>query len=157
MVLRTGSLAGAGVRFWLVCSLVAATLVAACSGGGTPDPELSGGHAPGPTASQNPSGTQTSQSDARADAIERGAVLLDDPVPERLTYGWETNFDIHSVPYTEILPGGPPRDGIPPIDSPVFFIAGDAPDYMRAQEPVIALEIGDEAKAYPLSGDAYPP
>ena len=91
------------MRIWLVYALVAAALVAACSGGGTKDPELSEGHAPGPTASQDPSGTQTSQSDVRAAAIERGAVLLEDPVPGRLTYGWETNFDLHSVPYAEIL------------------------------------------------------
>ena len=78
-------------------------------------------------------------------------MLLDDPVPVRLTYGWETNFELHTVPYTEIVSGGPPRDGIPPIDSPVFFVADDAPDYMRAQEPVIALEIGGAAKAYPLA------
>ncbi len=151
MVLRTDSSEDAGMRIWLVCALVAAALVAACSGGGTPDPELSGGHVTGPAARQDPSGTQTSHKDARAAAIDRGAVLLDDPVPNRLTFGWKTNFDLHSVPYAEILPGGSPRDGIPSIDSPVFFIADDAPDYMRAQEPVIALESGGEAKAYPLA------
>ena len=105
---------------------------------------------PGPTASQDPSGTQALQKDARAAAIERGAMLLDDPVPDRLTYGWETHFDLHSVPYVEIVPGGPPRDGIPPIDSPIFFVASHAPEYIRAEEPVIALEIDGTAKAYPL-------
>ena len=149
--LRTDSLKGASVHIWLVSALVAAALVSACSGGGTQDPGLSAGPATDPTAIQDPSGTQTPERDARTAAIERGTVLLDDPVPSRLTYGWETNFDLHSVPYTEIVSGGPPRDGIPPIDSPVFFIADDAPDYMRAQEPVIALEIGGEAKAYPLA------
>ena len=78
-------------------------------------------------------------------------MLLDDPVPNRLTYGWETNFDLHSVPYDEIVSGGPPRDGIPPIDSPVFFVASRAPEYMRAEEPVIALEVDGDAKAYPLA------
>ena len=149
--LNTDSLAGAGVRTWLVCALIAAALAAACSGGGTQDPGLSGSPAPSPTVSQTPSGTQTSQTDARAAANGRGTVLLDDPVPNRLTYGWETNFDLHSVPYAEIVSGGPPRDGIPPIDSPVFFVADDAPDYMRPEEPVIALEVGGEAKAYPLA------
>ena len=148
---RTVSFGGAGVRLGLVCALVAAALLVACSGDGTQDPELPDGFATEPTASQNPSGAQSLQMDARAAAIERGTVLLDDPVPNRLTYGWETNFDLHSVPYSEIVSGGPPRDGIPPIDSPVFFIVDDAPDYMRAQEPVIALEIGGEAKAYPLA------
>ena len=149
--LGTDSLEGAGARAWLVCALVAAALAAACSGGIAQDPELSGGHEPDPTARQDPSGTQASQTEARAAAIERGTVLLNDPVPDRLTYGWETNFDLHSVPYGEIVSGGPPRDGIPPIDSPVFFVASRAPEYMRANEPVIALEIGGEAKAYPLA------
>ena len=150
LYLRTVLFGGAGARVWLVRALVAAALVAACSGGGTQNPELSGGHATDPTASQDPSGTQTSQTDART-ASDKATVLLDDPIPDRLTYGWETNFDLHSVPYSEIVSGGPPRDGIPPIDNPVFFMAADAPDYMRAQEPVIALEIGGAAKAYPLA------
>ena len=149
--LRTHALEGASVRVWLVCAMVAAALAAACSGGVAQDSGLSGGHAPDLTASQEPSRTKTSQTDAQAAAFERGAVLLTDPVPDRLTYGWETNFDLHSVPYAEIVSGGPPRDGIPPIDSPVFFVASRAPEYMRAKEPVIALEIGGEAKAYPLA------
>jgi len=34
------------------------------------------------------------------------------------TRGWKTDFSRHIVPFTEILSGGPPRDGIPPIDQP---------------------------------------
>ena len=71
-------------------------------------------------------------------------------MPDRLTYGWETNFAVHSVPFGEVVSGGPPRDGIPPIDNPVFFVASDSPQYMNAAEPVIAIAIDSEAKAYPL-------
>ena len=148
---KTGSSEGTGASIWLVCVMVAAALVGACSGGVAQDHQLSAGHTPGPTAGHDPSVTQPSQTDAQAAATERGAVLLDDLVPNRLTYGWETNFDLHSVPYAEIVAGGPPRDGIPPIDSPVFFVASRAPEYMRAQEPVIVLEIDGTAKAYPLA------
>jgi Protein of unknown function (DUF3179) len=36
------------------------------------------------------------------------------------TDGWETDFSEHSVPLTEFRSGGPPRDGIPPIDEPKY-------------------------------------
>ncbi len=64
--------------------------------------------------------------------------------------GWTTDFSRHSVPYDEILSGGPPRDGIPPIDDPRFTTPGDADEWLRDQEPVIALELNGDARAYPL-------
>ena len=63
---------------------------------------------------------------------------------------WETNFSKHSVPYNEIFSGGVPRDGIPPIDDPRFVSVDDADEWLDEKEPVIALEIDGEAKAYPL-------
>ena len=63
---------------------------------------------------------------------------------------WETNFSKHSVPYNEIFSGGVPRDGIPPIDDPKFVSVEDANEWLEEKEPVIALEIEGEAKAYPL-------
>ncbi len=72
-------------------------------------------------------------------------------VPARLKMGWgNTDFSKHSVPFFEIISGGVPRDGIPPIDDPVFLNASDDPEYMEDDDPVIALEIEGEAKAYPL-------
>jgi hypothetical protein len=49
----------------------------------------------------------------------------------------------------DLQPGGPPPDGIPPIDEPVFHRAGDV-DFLSDDEPVLALEIDDEARAYPV-------
>ena len=40
--------------------------------------------------------------------------------------GWKTDFSRHSVPYSEILSGGVPRDGIPPLDDPRFTTPEDA-------------------------------
>ncbi len=62
--------------------------------------------------------------------------------------GWETDFSRHSVPLDEFLSGGPPRDGIPPIDEPKFVPVGR--EDVDGREPVIALEVNGEAKAYPL-------
>ena len=66
------------------------------------------------------------------------------------TRGWETDFSRHTVPYSEILSGGPPRDGIPPIDDPKFTTFQDANAWLGEQEPVIAFELNGDAKAYPL-------
>jgi hypothetical protein len=49
----------------------------------------------------------------------------------------------------EIQSGGPPPDGIPPIDEPTFLAAADV-DFLDDREPVLALEIDGEARAYPI-------
>lgn len=63
--------------------------------------------------------------------------------------GWKTDFSKRTVDLAEILAGGPPRDGIPSIDAPVFKRAAEIAD-IGANEPVIRLEIGGEPRAYPL-------
>ena len=64
--------------------------------------------------------------------------------------GWETDFSRHTVPYDEILSGGPPRDGIPPLDDPKFTTPEDASKWLGDQEPVIAFELNGDVRAYPL-------
>jgi hypothetical protein len=66
------------------------------------------------------------------------------------TSGWKTDFSRHTVPYAEIISGGVPRDGIPPIDSPSFVSIEAANSWLADREPVIALEINGDARAYPL-------
>lgn len=65
--------------------------------------------------------------------------------------GWDTDFTKLSVSLDEIMSGGPPRDGIPPIDEPEYAPVSSPPPYMFGQEPVIALEIDGDARAYPLA------
>ena len=66
------------------------------------------------------------------------------------TFGWKTDFSRHTVPYGDIISGGPPRDGIPPIDSPSFVSPESAEGWLGDQEPVIALELNGDSRAYPL-------
>jgi hypothetical protein len=66
------------------------------------------------------------------------------------TDGWRTDFARHSVPLTEFRSGGPPRDGIPPIDEPKFVSGEEATDFVGSREPVMVVEEGGEARAYPL-------
>jgi hypothetical protein len=61
-----------------------------------------------------------------------------------------TDYKNSSVSIDEILTGGPPRDGIPAIDAPEFVDAESAATWLQDQEPVIALVVNDEARAYPL-------
>ncbi len=49
----------------------------------------------------------------------------------------------------ELRAGGPPPDGIPAVDEPTFLRAGDA-SFLADDEPVLALEVGREARAYPV-------
>jgi len=44
-----------------------------------------------------------------------------------------------------------PRDGIPPIDRPVFWREEKARELLDEEELVISLQVNGEAKAYPLS------
>jgi len=62
----------------------------------------------------------------------------------------KTDFDNISVDLDSILSGGPPRDGIPPIDKPVFSTASEVQPWLGADEPVVAYVDGDDARAYPL-------
>jgi Protein of unknown function (DUF3179) len=48
-----------------------------------------------------------------------------------------------------IISGGPPPDGIPPLDHPKFEPTGSA-SWLAAAEPVAAVQVGAAAKAYPL-------
>ncbi|HXW01602.1 MAG TPA: DUF3179 domain-containing protein [Anaerolineae bacterium] len=67
------------------------------------------------------------------------------------TSGLKTNFCQHSADYADILSGGPPPDGIPPIDNPTFDSIAKGDEWLVDLQPVIALAVGDEAKAYPLA------
>ena len=63
--------------------------------------------------------------------------------------GWSTDFSKHPVDYGEIFSGGPPKNGIPSIDDPAFLPVSGIED-LDDLEPVIGLELGGEARAYPL-------
>jgi len=63
--------------------------------------------------------------------------------------GWKTDFGKATVPLGEIISGGPPRDGIPPIDQPLFRSARDVKN-LPGREPVIVYPLDENARAYPL-------
>jgi len=79
-----------------------------------------------------------------------GALLPEEAPPRGAEAQFSTDFSKHSVPYSEILSGGPPKDGIPAIDEPKFVSVDEADAWLRPQEPVILVQVGDDARAYPV-------
>jgi len=57
----------------------------------------------------------------------------------------------HTVPLVEILSGGPPKDGIPPIDNPAFETVSQASKWVGDETPGISATIGGDARFYPFS------
>ena len=64
--------------------------------------------------------------------------------------GLRTDTTKALVPLDEIVSGGPPPDGIPAIDRPVFVAPAAADAWLHGREPVLALEVNGDARAYPL-------
>ena len=60
-----------------------------------------------------------------------------------------TKYGKLTVPLSELRSGGPPPDGIPHIDDPTFMpVAGV--DFLADNEPVMAVDVGGDARAYPV-------
>jgi hypothetical protein len=76
--------------------------------------------------------------------------LEEEAPPAGATNQFSTDFSRHTVPYSEILSGGPPKDGIPPIDQPSFVDVDQASEWLDPVEPVVFVQVGDDARAYPL-------
>lgn len=61
-----------------------------------------------------------------------------------------TNFSKSSINLWEITSGGPPKDGIPPIDKPKFVTADRAAKWLGPGEPVMMFRHNGDVRAYPL-------
>ena len=112
---------------------------------------------PQPTGTTAPDPTEASAEPTSEQIItivknEEGILIGDNRSNQlrSLTDSWNTDWERHTIDYDEILSGGPPRDGIPSIDAPTFDSQDVAGIWLASNEPVIAVEIDGEARAYPL-------
>ena len=145
--------------------LMAALVIAACGGGApspVPSPSMEGGQGEGEAPTAEAPEQPWPMPDAQTPLPTR-PLATPTPVPtpdfDPAAYfarsdptgrnPWRTDFSKHSVDYAEILLGQV-RDGIPAIDNPKFGPVSPAPDWLADREPVIALEIDGDARAYPL-------
>lgn len=76
--------------------------------------------------------------------------LPEETPPSGAQNEFATDFSKHTVPYSEILSGGPPKDGIPAIDDPKYVSVNEADEWLDENEPVIIISVEDEARAYPI-------
>jgi hypothetical protein len=59
------------------------------------------------------------------------------------------DFSQHAIPPSEIISGGPPRDGIPALFHPEY-VPADQAAFMRDDEQVLGVSFNGVARAYPL-------
>ncbi len=63
---------------------------------------------------------------------------------------FKTDLTKRAIELSELLSGGPPKDGIPSIDNPQFVSVSEAATWIDEREPVMWLEHGGETRVYPL-------
>jgi predicted small lipoprotein YifL len=130
----------------LAIRATALLLLAILAGCGSAGP----GETPAPAATTPPTATVQANSTATPAGSEPARVDSRSPALRQLTLSWNTDWTRATIDLSEILSGGPPRDGIPSIDRPEFVAIDEAREWVAGNEPVIALEIDGDARAYPL-------
>jgi len=158
-----------GKRLWVVLVFLGLVISACTSGAGAGLLEGDGEGAQQPTHTttaerESPQATITKPS-SEGEADTNTLSEAEDEVSEDSTcedpfggnspsfptsYWEETNFCKHSVDYSTIFSGGPPPDGIPPIDAPSFVEISSADAWLENREPVISFQVDEDARAYPL-------
>jgi hypothetical protein len=110
-------------------------------------------------------GTQTVTAEPKPQAVDPIPTATDQPEEPLIdndpfagirlrfntAYWPDTDFTIHSIDYDEILSGGPPPDGIPAIDDPVFEGVNEADEWLGDDWPIMIFELNGDVRAYPLA------
>ena len=114
-------------------------LIGAACGDGE---ETSGAQADLPTTTQTTTTTIASTAAPAQGVLPTG--------PSALETSSAPEFPDALVDPGAIISGGPPPDGIPPIEDPMFLEVGQALGVLDEAEPVVAIEIDGDARAYPV-------
>ena len=137
------------IKLWLGAGLFVLVLAACAPGLAGTSPEAT--PATDATASTvTPTAADAQPIAASSPTSTTPALLPEEPPPGRADLEFSTDFSKHTIPYSEILSGGPPKDGIPAIDDPKFVSVNEADEWIKPQEPIILFQNGDEIRAYPL-------
>ncbi len=67
-----------------------------------------------------------------------------------LVPGFQTDFSRSTIPASDVMSGGPPKDGIPAIDQPIFIEIAEADEWLGEDEPVFAVSADGQTHIYPV-------
>jgi hypothetical protein len=136
---------GTPVRRWFAPLAVIVVLAAACAGGadvtgppGSDQDTATGETAPAESAPQPSSG----------EPVRTGSVGCEEG---QFHFQQPDCLPATSVDLDEIISGGPPPDGIPSIDDPVYESIADASEWLEPTSPVMVIDIDGDVRAYPLA------
>jgi hypothetical protein len=82
-------------------------------------------------------------------SVEQADVSPRTDVPSALDNPLDPSFPAPLIDPADLRSGGPPPDGIPAIDDPRFLDTREV-TYLEDDEPVLAIEVDGDARAYPI-------
>jgi hypothetical protein len=134
------------MRRTILAFALTAIVAAACAVDGGPDDAVDGAAADGAGDTDGPGdldAPSTGREPIRAtsEGCEEGLFHFEQSGCEPATL----------IDLDEIISGGPPPDGIPPIDDPVYESIDDASDWLQPTSPVMVVDIEGDARAFPLA------
>lgn len=82
-----------------------------------------------------------------------GGDVANAPVDETALFPWDRDdpATVEGFEPLEIISGGPPPDGIRPIDAPCFEDVAAADGWLTDEASVMVVQVGGETRAYPLA------
>jgi hypothetical protein len=70
--------------------------------------------------------------------------------PSALNDRFDESFPEPLIDPADIISGGPPPDGIPPVDDPQFVSVAAADEWLNDPEPVLVVDIDGDVRGYPI-------
>jgi len=105
-------------------------------------------------------GTVSPAGDAATDVVTTTDVVTSTTVlenagnlpagPSALDNRFDDTFPDPLIDPSDVVSGGPPPDGIPPIDDPQFISVSAADAWLNDVEPVLVVDVDGDVRAYPI-------
>jgi len=70
--------------------------------------------------------------------------------PSALDNKFDDSFPSPLIEPRDVVSGGPPPDGIPPIDDPQFISVEHADEWLNDVEPVLVVDVDGDVRVYPI-------